>query len=282
MKKNITFILVICMIFAGIAIYLSFGDVDTSESVGSNSSVIEEEEVIYESEDSANSWNSLTTAIIILVPVSIMFFAFKDLFKHFLGGGERTRILKNGRAAKAKIVKLGESGRGVVTVNDQPFVSIKLEVYDGNKPPYQVEIKTVIARLDVPKFQPGTELAIKIDPNNPEKIAIDPKGEYFQNNVPLIGKKYSEEDREIMKNKGIKAKAKIISVEDTGESKDFNPIIKMVYEVHMEGKNPYVLNKKISSPTEKIKIIQSFLGKTIPAKVHPSDNNKVELTFIPQ
>ena len=281
MNKRITPILIIGFIALGLSLVFYFGFNNSSDSTDVNNTLITENEGDLDNVEESSSPNIIAILIMVLVPIGITLFAFKGLFKHLAGGRDRNRILKTGRPAKAKIIELGESGRGIVTINDQPFVKLKLEVYDGNKAPYQVEIKTVIARLDVPKFQPGTELAIKIDPQDPNKIAFDSKGEYFQNNLPIYGKKYSKEDREIMKNKGIEAKAKIISVEDTGESKDFKPVIKMIYEVQREGRSPYTLTKKIPTSTETVKIIKSFIGKTVSAKVHPNDSNKVELKFNP-
>ena len=89
-----------------------------------------------------------------LLPIIIMVISFKSFFKYLSSKGDRKRILVNGRPARAKIIELGESGSGAVTINNQPFVSLKLEVYDGSSSPYQTEIKTVISRLDIPRFQP--------------------------------------------------------------------------------------------------------------------------------
>jgi len=92
----------------------------------------------------------------------------------FFGGGPATRrILKYGRPATAVIKSIGESSQGgVITVNDQPYLNLILEVNDGARAPYVVSLDTIIPRFAVPQFQPGAVIAVKVDPNDTEKIAI--------------------------------------------------------------------------------------------------------------
>lgn len=117
--------------------------------------------------------------VIISMAVSI-YSGFKGLFAHLFSGGKRNKILQNGRPALAKILNIKESNEGVVTINDQPFVTLEMEVDDGGRK-YRTELKTVIGRLEVPQFQPGKTFCIKIDPNDKMKIAFDPEKEILNN-----------------------------------------------------------------------------------------------------
>lgn len=90
----------------------------------------------------------------------------------FFGFNTR-RILRKGRPATAVVKRIGESSQGgVITVNDQPYLNLVLEVNDGARTPYEVSFDTIIPRYAVPQFQPGAIIPIKIDPNDPEQIAI--------------------------------------------------------------------------------------------------------------
>lgn len=83
------------------------------------------------------------------------------------------RILKYGRPAMATVKSIGESSQGgVITVNDQPYLNLLLEVNDGTRAPYEVSLDTIIPRAVVPQFQPGAVIAVKVDPNDPRKVAI--------------------------------------------------------------------------------------------------------------
>jgi hypothetical protein len=92
----------------------------------------------------------------------------------FFGGGATTRrILRTGRPATAVVKHIGESSQGgVITVNDQPYLNLVLEVNDGARTPYEVSLDTIIPRYAVPQFQPGAMIPVKVDPNDPEQIAI--------------------------------------------------------------------------------------------------------------
>lgn len=87
-------------------------------------------------------------------------------------GGDEVRLLRQiGTPAEAEILRIWDTG---ITVNDDPVIGMEVEVrpYDGD--PYQAVIpKTWISRLDIPQFQPGRILAVRYDPQNPTKVAID-------------------------------------------------------------------------------------------------------------
>lgn len=88
-------------------------------------------------------------------------------------GVNRRRILRTGRPATAVVKRIGESSQGgVITVNDQPYLNLVLEVDDGVRTPYEVSFDTIIPRYAVPQFQPGAVIPVKVDPNDPEKVAI--------------------------------------------------------------------------------------------------------------
>jgi hypothetical protein len=92
----------------------------------------------------------------------------------FLGSGRAAkRIRATGRRANATVLTIGESSQGVVTVNEQPYLHLKLLIEDGKTNPYEVEFDTIIPRTTVPQFQPGAVFPVKIDPKNSQKVILD-------------------------------------------------------------------------------------------------------------
>lgn len=80
------------------------------------------------------------------------------------------RILQTGMPGKAKVLSLAETG---VTINNAPQVLLTLEVTpDSTRRPYQVQTKQVISIVHIPQFQPGAKLLVRIDPNDPNQVAI--------------------------------------------------------------------------------------------------------------
>jgi hypothetical protein len=114
----------------------------------------------------------IVLSLIIIVPVIIT--SLGPMLSFFGGSPATRRILRQGRSADATIKAIGESSMGgVTTVNDQPYLNLQLEVHDSYQAPYITSLDTIIPRAVLPKFQPGTVLPIKIDPNDPMKVAID-------------------------------------------------------------------------------------------------------------
>ena len=80
------------------------------------------------------------------------------------------RILQTGNPGKAKVLGLAETG---VHINHQPQVLLTLEVTpDNTYRPYQVQTKMVISMLQIPQFQPGSRLLVRIDQTDPNQVAI--------------------------------------------------------------------------------------------------------------
>jgi len=120
-------------------------------------------------------WYKVILGVFIAIPVvaSISFFI-KPMLS-FFGGSPRTRkILKYGLPADGVIKAINESSQGgVITVNDQPYVNLTIEVHDGMRAPYLVSLDTILPRVSVPVFQPGNIISLRVDPEDPQFVTID-------------------------------------------------------------------------------------------------------------
>ena len=104
----------------------------------------------------------LTTAL----TIGITFFAIKMIRKAV---GTNPTILQNGIPAKAKIISIQQTG---VMFNYQPQAALQLEVYPPGGDPYTVQTKAIIPMVNIPQFQPGTEVPVKIHPSDPSQVAL--------------------------------------------------------------------------------------------------------------
>lgn len=85
----------------------------------------------------------------------------------------KRRILKFGRPARATILRVGEnSGGGVVTINGQPYLNLKVRVEDGVNAAYETDFDTVVPRAVLPQLQPGAVVAVRIDPKDPAGLLL--------------------------------------------------------------------------------------------------------------
>jgi hypothetical protein len=86
---------------------------------------------------------------------------------------DRARLSATGLPGRAKVLSVGESAEGIVTINDQPLLTLTLEVEGAFGGPYVVSFETVVPRYAVPRVQPGETVPVKIDPNDRQRVAVD-------------------------------------------------------------------------------------------------------------
>jgi hypothetical protein len=109
-----------------------------------------------------------------IMPFILAFrYAGKSLASYWRLMGKAGKRIETGRKAEAVVLEIGESNLGTATLNEQPYVKLKLEINDPERNPYIVSIESIIPRLSIPSFQPGCRIHVLIDPNDPDKVVID-------------------------------------------------------------------------------------------------------------
>lgn len=77
--------------------------------------------------------------------------------------------IKNGITAPARVLQVRDTG---VSVNDNPQVALLVEVTPPGKAPFQAEVKTLVSRLNAALVQPGIDVEVVFDPQNPKRIQV--------------------------------------------------------------------------------------------------------------
>ncbi|PIS31425.1 hypothetical protein COT42_01125 [Candidatus Saganbacteria bacterium CG08_land_8_20_14_0_20_45_16] len=196
----------------------------------------------------------------------------------FFGSGKKAkRILETGEPAGATVLSLSENSKGgVVTLNDQPYLNLKLLIEAQDSQPYEVSFDTIINRSDVPQFQPGAKFKVKIDPADPQIVVID--GIATANERPRIGgEKWAHGDAEIIKERGINGVATLLSVEETGRSKDFKPEVKMCWQMKTAKWGEYEIKQTTHVTSQMALQLKNAIGKSFPAKVHPENKERTSM-----
>jgi hypothetical protein len=75
----------------------------------------------------------------------------------------------HGIPGRAIITSISDTG---MTVNDNPRVSLTLEVTVGDKAPYTATHDQVISRIAVAGFQPGATVPVRVDPVDERSLII--------------------------------------------------------------------------------------------------------------
>jgi len=83
--------------------------------------------------------------------------------------------------AQQLLLTTGTPGRAVVKsaqqtgafVNMNPQVILDLEVTVEGKDPYAVQLSTSVPQISIPMVQPGSNVGVRVDPNDPQSLVID-------------------------------------------------------------------------------------------------------------
>ncbi|MGF1507353.1 MAG: hypothetical protein ACFB51_19835 [Anaerolineae bacterium] len=84
--------------------------------------------------------------------------------------GPNRKLLTQGLEGEGTIISIRETG---TYVNNMPQALIRLEVTVPGWSPYEAETRMVVSQFQIPQFQPGAKVRVRVDPDNKEKIAIE-------------------------------------------------------------------------------------------------------------
>lgn len=87
------------------------------------------------------------------------------------GVADTKALQETGVAAEAVIVRIWDTG---ITVNDDPVIGMEVEVRPVEGEPWNATIpKSLISRLDIPRFQPGQHVHVRFDPQDRSRVGLD-------------------------------------------------------------------------------------------------------------
>jgi len=72
-----------------------------------------------------------------------------------------------GEPAEAVVLDISDTG---ITINDNPKVRLKLNVYPRDKEPFEATVSQVVSRVTIPRV--GDRVFVKFDPNNPSNVIL--------------------------------------------------------------------------------------------------------------
>jgi uncharacterized membrane protein len=81
----------------------------------------------------------------------------------------KKRVWADGVPATAKVLKARADG----SLNNHPYVDLTLEVTVPHQSPRTVELRQVVSQLLVGRIEPGKEIPVKVDRDNPDVVVID-------------------------------------------------------------------------------------------------------------
>jgi len=227
-------------------------------------------------------WVTAIMIVAVLLFEAAFVAVFYYVFKWTLGPEvARRKLLESGEPAVATILKVTDSG---VTMNNiYPVVKVLLEVRPQGRPPYQVETRMILSRVDIPQVQPGTVVPVKIDPRNPKRVAVVMPSEAAAPGAMPVDAGAAEEmlvrvdaANQALLQTGTPAQAKILQAQALGiDVNGPNPAMKFQLEVYPADR-PAFQAEAIGVITQ-ASIPKFQPDKMIFVKYDPNDITKVTL-----
>lgn len=89
---------------------------------------------------------------------------------HVTGEDANRAVREQGLPAQATVLSVSDAG---VRVNDDPVVVLELEVRAPDRAPWRATARQLVSILAIPAVQPGSVLAVRYDPADPSRVAVE-------------------------------------------------------------------------------------------------------------
>ncbi|MBB2911114.1 hypothetical protein FHS43_002379 [Streptosporangium becharense] len=182
-------------------------------------------------------------------------------------------LLTGGLPATAIVVSMRDTG---MTVNDTPVVAFELDVRAEGTAPYRVSHRERLPRLLVGAVLPGTALAVRVDPANPDRLTVDWSTFPAQAGPPAT-ERLSAAD---LIARGLPGTATVEGTFSTGgmTAENGDPIVGFVLRVEPgDGRAPYQVRIGHRVPPEHLH--RTLPGTRLPVRIAPEDPEKVAVDW---
>ena len=115
-----------------------------------------------------------------------LFFVFKVLSGLNKQSQQSQQLLQTGVPGQATVMQMGAAG---MTVSQGARRSVQMNLVlqvqlahnpsdyrQGPPAPYQVQTALMVPEIAMPRLQPGSTVPVRVDPQNPQQVAIDFQG----------------------------------------------------------------------------------------------------------
>lgn len=114
---------------------------------------------------------ALSFLVSILITVGVIFFIWKMVLGPLMKNRQQEQqLLATGQRASGQIMAVSQTG---MYVNNQPQVRIDVQVQPPGGQPYAASMTKVLNMMAIPRVQPGAQVAVRYDPANPQRVAIE-------------------------------------------------------------------------------------------------------------
>lgn len=193
-----------------------------------------------------------------------------------MAGGADDELLENGRLGRGVVVGLELTGTAVTLgVNEYRICQVAVQVFLDGELPYVAQARQRILEYQIPQLsQGGAVVAVRVDPADPQAIAID-----FQSEAPVVtlGKAPDGGVERILK-MGLPADLVIVGNAPLGVRNYLGHDVHLfTLTVSVPGQAPYQVQVGNPAPAEALPLL--YPGSKVPGKVMRGEPNSVAIDW---
>jgi hypothetical protein len=111
----------------------------------------------------------VVVAVIALAVIGFLVFGSGGFQSTIRVTGQDRQLLAQGIPASARILGVEDT---YTRVSANPLVRFRLEVQPKNGQPYETTSEAIVSVVNLPRFQPGTSVEVRVDPEDRTRVAV--------------------------------------------------------------------------------------------------------------
>jgi hypothetical protein len=194
-----------------------------------------------------------------------------------LTGGTDTKLLTTGILGRGVILNVELTGTTVQAGGgiEERVCNFTVEVTLDGRPPYAAVVRQRFPEFQLAQIQPGNTLvAVRVDPTNPTKVAID-----WSQPAPTVtvASQPGQSAADLLAS-GDPCEVVIVETKPLGMKNQAGvDLHAFLFSVFVPGKVPY--QAKVGNPVPPEAIPLLFPGSRLPAKVSPSEDQAIAVDW---
>lgn len=187
----------------------------------------------------------------------------------FKASAQKQSLLQTGMPATVTIMAMQDTG---TRINDNPMLMLTVNVEAQGRPVYQVTVQEIVPMIGLGMITPGKQFAARVDPANPQNVAIDWSGQSAPPRVEQGGVAR-------LLATGIAGNAQIVSFEPMPMPPvEGDAIVKFSVQVQVPDGRP-VYSAMFAQRVPPAVMNRFAPGTVVPCKVDPRDPSQLVLDF---
>jgi hypothetical protein len=193
-----------------------------------------------------------------------------------MAGGADSELLEQGRLGRGVVVGLELTGTAVTMgVNEYRVCQIAVQVFLDGEQPYVAQARQRILEYQIPQLtQGGAVVAVRVDPTDPQKIALD-----FQTEAPVVTMaRPLDGGAERVLKMGKPVSLVIVANAPLGvRNYQGNDVHLFTLTVSAPGETPYQVQIGNPAPAQALPLL--YPGSKVPGKVLPGEPNSIAIDW---